>query len=72
MDAVITIRIPKETQIKMKKYGGNWSMEVRNYLESRLKSMELAEVLDKIHKQTKHMKMVSDSTPLIREDRDSR
>lgn len=72
MDAVITIRVPKEIQIKMKKYGGNWSKEVRSYLEARLKSMELAELLNKIHKQTKHMKMTSDSTPLIREDRDSR
>lgn len=72
MDAVITVRVSRELQTKMKKYKSNWSQEVRAYIESRLKNLELREFLKKTEKTTKSMKVTSDSTLLIREDRDSR
>jgi len=72
MDAVITIRIPKEVQGKMRKYERNWSKEVRAYIESRLKALELADMLNKMQKRIKNMRVTSDSTAIIREYRDAR
>jgi hypothetical protein len=71
-NSVMTIRISKEVQAKMKKYKGNWSQEVRDYIESRIKARELEEVLAKIGKANKHRRITPNSTQLIREDRDSR
>ena len=72
METVMTIRIPRDMQAKMKKYSRNWSEELRAYIASRLKALELVDLLVKLKKQTKSRRVTSDSTILIREDRDSR
>lgn len=69
MSGLITIRIPDNLQIQMKKYKVNWSERVRAYLESQVKQQELLQFLKKRKEEMKYEKMHADSTQLIREDR---
>ncbi len=72
MESVITIRVPRALQMKMKKHKKNWSKEIRDYIETKIKAIELAELLDKIHNKVKRAKITSDSTIIIRQERDAR
>ena len=69
---VITIRVPKKVKLTMEKAKINVSVEVRNYLEAKTRSIELYELLPKIFKRAKKRKASGNSTAMIREDRDSR
>jgi hypothetical protein len=69
MSDVITIRIPKDMKALMKASNINWSEGIRNYIESRIKSLKLNKILKDITPVPKK-KGGSDSTVLIREWRD--
>jgi hypothetical protein len=69
---VITIRVPKRIKITMKKAKLDISKEVREYLESRSKSLELHAMLKKIRKNAKKIKINESSAEIIRHYRDSR
>ncbi len=72
MSAVIHVRIPKRLKEKIDELGINVSEEVRAYLEKRVKQIEMEQVAKLIRESLSSMKKVSDSTPLIRQDRDNR
>ncbi len=72
MGGVINVRISKEIRAKMKKYDENWSEGIRHYIDTRLNVLELADALESSEKKVKHMKKTSDSTKLIREERELR
>jgi len=72
MTEVITLRVSSETKKLMKEMDVNWSEDIRNYIEARIKSFRLHQVLPQIYKTADKIKVKGDSTILIREDRDSR
>ncbi len=68
----MTIRISEDLQLQMKKYDINWSDKVRTYLEAQVGQMELLGFLEKTVVRMKREKLRSDSTPMIKADRESR
>jgi hypothetical protein len=72
MGGLITVRIPEELQLQMKKYDVNWSDKVRTYLEMQVRQMELLDFLKKTAVRMKHAKLHADSAQMIKEDRESR
>ncbi|MDE1822759.1 MAG: hypothetical protein KGI00_01695 [Candidatus Micrarchaeota archaeon] len=72
MSEIVTIRVSKELKELMNKYDINWSEELREYIEAKMKSFRLHGLLKGIVKDAQKIKVKGDSTKLIREDRDSR
>jgi hypothetical protein len=70
MSATFTIRIPQELKKKMEKNPAEWSQEVRDFLEERVKQMELLKTLQEIEQRAEKRKTKIDSVSLIREDRE--
>ena len=70
MSTTFTIRIPIELKKKMEKNPAEWSQEVRDFLEERVRQMELLKTLEEIESRAEKRKTISDSTILIREDRE--
>lgn len=66
----ITIRIPRKLKEKMEKNPTEWSKEVRNFLEERVKQIELVRTLEEIQPRAGKRKTKIDSSVLIREDRE--
>lgn len=71
MSDTITIRVPEEVKVLMKASDINWSEDIRNYIEARIKSLKLNKLLKTIVPVSKK-KGSEDSTALIREWRDMR
>ena len=71
MSDTITIRVPEEVKALMKATDINWSEDIRNYIEARIKSLRLNKVLKSIVPVSKK-KGGEDSTAIIREWRDAR
>jgi predicted transcriptional regulator len=72
MSTTFTIRIPQELKEKMEKNPAEWSREVRCFLEERIKQIELMKTLQEIEQRAEKRKTKTDSTLLIREDRERR
>jgi hypothetical protein len=72
MSTTFTIRIPRELKEKMAKNPAEWSQEVRDFLEERVKQIELMKTLQEIEPRAEKRKTKTDSTVLIREDRERR
>ena len=72
MGGLITVRIPEELQLQMRKYDINWSDRVRTYLEAQVGQMELLAFLKKAAVRMKREKLRADSTQMIKADRESR
>lgn len=72
MSDVITLRVSHETKKLMSQMNLNWSEELRRYIEGRIKSFHLHKLLPQIIKNADKIRVKTDSTALIREDRDSR
>jgi hypothetical protein len=72
MSTTFTIRIPRELKEKMEKNPAEWSQEVRDFLEERVKQIELMKTLQEIEPRAEKRKTKTDSTVLIREDRERR
>ena len=70
MSATFTIRIPAELKKKMEKNPAEWSQEIRDFLEERVKRMELLKTLEEIELRSEKRKTKIDSVSLIREDRE--
>ena len=71
MSSTFTVRISKDLKERMRKLPVEWSEEVRRFIESRVRQLELAEKLREIEVRAIKRKVVVDSTDLIREDRES-
>lgn len=69
MSSTFTVRIPRELKKKMKKLPAEWSEEVRNFIEKRVKHLELIKTIEEIEMKAKKRQLTVDSTTLIREDR---
>jgi hypothetical protein len=70
MSSTFTVRIPQELKKKMEKNPAEWSQEVRDFLEERVKQMELMKTLQEIEHRAEKRKTKIDSVSLIREDRE--
>ncbi len=70
MSSTYTIRIPRDLKEKMEKNPEEWSVEIRNFLEERIKQIELMKTLQQIESRAEQRKTKTDSTTLIREDRE--
>ena len=70
MSTTFTIRISKELKEKMKKLNVEWSGEVRRFIEQRVKHLELIKTIEEIRLRAKKRRVKTDSTWLIREDRE--
>jgi hypothetical protein len=70
MSTTFTIRIPRELKEKMKENPAEWSEEVRNFIEQRVKQIELIKTLQEIESEAEKRQTKIDSTILIREDRE--
>ena len=68
--SVITVRVPKKLKEKMKRFRVNWSEEIRNYLEKRVREYEFLEVLNEVRERARRRKVVTDSVAIIRRDRE--
>ncbi|MGB9914265.1 MAG: CopG family transcriptional regulator [Candidatus Bathyarchaeales archaeon] len=72
MSTTFTVRIPRELKEKMEQNPIEWSQEVRAFLEERVKQIELLKTLQEIEKRAEKRKTKTDSTLLIREERERR
>lgn len=72
MSTTFTIRIPRELKEKMEKNPAEWSQEIRDFLEARVRQMELMKTLQRIESRAESRKTKTDSTVLIQEDRERR
>jgi hypothetical protein len=70
MSSTYTIRIPRDLKEKMEKNPEEWSREIRNFLEERVKQIELMKTIQQIESRAEGRKTKADSTILIREDRE--
>jgi hypothetical protein len=70
MSSTYTIRIPRDLKEKMDKNPEEWSVEIRNFLEERVKQIELLKTIRQIESRAEKRKTEADSTILIREDRE--
>jgi len=72
MSTTFTIRIPRELKEKMEKNPAEWSQEVRGFIEEKVRQIELMKTLQEIELRAEKRKTKTDSTILIREDRERR
>ncbi|MCE4599756.1 MAG: antitoxin [Desulfurococcales archaeon] len=72
MSDVISVRIPRELKEKMRKYSVDWSREIREFLEERIRALEFIEMLDGIEERARKRRTRVDSARLIREAREER
>jgi hypothetical protein len=70
MSSTYTIRIPRDLKEKMEKNLEEWSREIRNFLEERVKQIELIKTIQQIESRAEGRKTKADSILLIREDRE--
>ena len=70
MSSTFTIRLPRDLKEKMKKNPEQWSLEIRNFLEERVKQVELLKTIQQISSRAEVRHTKVDSTLLIREDRE--
>ncbi|MBS7650252.1 MAG: hypothetical protein QXI59_05600 [Candidatus Bathyarchaeia archaeon] len=72
MSSTLTIRVPKEVKEKLRKFDVKWSLEIRRFLEERVKQLESLSVMEEISKRSVNRRIEIDSVKLIREDRERR
>lgn len=65
-----TVRIPPGLKERMSGVDVEWSEEVRNFIEERIKRLELMKALEEIGSRAEERVVSVDSTMLIREDRE--
>ena len=71
MSSTYTIRIPRDLKEKMERNPEEeWSREIRNFLEEKVKQIELVKTIQQIETRAENRKTKTDSTILIREDRE--
>ncbi len=70
MSDVLTIRVPKDLKERMRRLDNSWSEEIRDFIEERIRQLELAELIEETTKNPSRPRTRIDSTHLIREDRE--
>jgi len=70
VSSTYTIRIPEELKEKMRQTDLVWSEEIRSFIEQRINSLRLIEVLDDVGERSEERVLSTDSTILIRENRE--
>ena len=71
MSCTYTIRIPRDLKEKMEKNPEEqWSLEIRRFLEERVRQVELMKRIQEIESRAETRNTKADSTLLIREDRE--
>ncbi len=66
---VIAVRVPASLKKRLSEFNLDVSREVREYLEQRLRGLELASLIDEVEKKAVKRKVKVDSTIIIRGDR---
>ncbi len=69
---IITIRVPKGTKAAMRKMHINWSEDIREHIEDRVRALKLLDILKEIQKRQNRIRIDGDSTEIIRHYRDIR
>jgi len=69
MSEVVSVRVPKELKEKMKKYNIDWSREIKGFIEEKVRTLELLEIIDEIEVRAEKRRTKIDSAKLIRESR---
>ncbi|NJE00790.1 hypothetical protein [Thermococcus sp. JdF3] len=71
--AVISVRVPDELKEKMKKYDINWSEEIREFIERKIRDEEKSKLLDEIDAFLENVPELESgrATKLVRDSRDS-
>ena len=69
MSEVVSVRVPKELKEKMKRYNIDWSREIKGFIEEKVRTLELLEIIDEIEVRAEKRRTKIDSTRLIRESR---
>ena len=70
MSSTYTIRIPRDLKERMERNPAEWSVEIRNFLQERVKQLELLNTIQQISSRAEKRNTKTDSTLLIREDRE--
>jgi len=70
MSTTYTVRLPRQLKSKMDKNPQDWSEEIRNFLQERIKQIELLNTINQIEPRAEERKTIADSVTLIREDRE--
>ena len=70
MSSTYTIRIPRDLKEKMEQNPEEWSVEIRNFLEERIKQVELMKTIQQIESRAEKRTTTADSNLLIRADRE--
>jgi len=70
LSSTFTIRIPEELKKKMKEFKIEWSVEVRRFIEERIRQLELMKLIKEVEFRSEGRRVSVDSAELIREDRE--
>jgi hypothetical protein len=70
MSVTFSVRIPRELKEKIEQNPADWSQEVRDFLNERIKQMELLKIIQELDNQPDKRKTKIDSATLIRQDRE--
>ena len=73
VNEVVSIRIPRELKKKMKEIDINWSEEIRNFIEEKVREHRRKMKLREINEMLKDVRTArrGDAARYVREDRDS-
>ena len=69
---IITIRVSKGTKAAMRRMHINWSEDIREHIEDRVRASKLLDILKELQKRQKRIRIDGDSTEIIRHYRDIR
>jgi len=73
LSSKIEIKVPRELRERMERFSHvDWNRELREFVEARLRTLEFLQVLDEVKERAKKRVVKTDSTTLIREDREGR
>jgi len=70
LSSTFTIRIPEELKKKMKEFKIEWSVEVRRFIEERIRQLELMKLIKEVEFRSEGRRVSVDSAEMIREDRE--
>ncbi len=73
MSVVLEVRLPRELKERMDRFSHvNWEEELRKFIEARVRALEVLQALDEVRERAKSRVVRTDSTDIIREERDRR
>lgn len=70
LSSTFTIRIPEELKKKMKEFKVEWSVEVRGFIEERIRQLELMKLIKEVELRSERRRVGVNSAEMIREDRE--